>query len=180
MSEAKNVWTPDRGITLPNGARTAQMVSLPEGLFIDASTGKPIVSAVKAPPLDREDKLRDALLEVLGDLDDLEMAYNDVLVCRYIRDKVSEHLVAAPDTKNDDHWQGVVSMVVKVGPRAFVDDDQNKFYGFSVKRGDWVLHRHSDGWNKGVRGVEIYSSLPCRMLQDAHIRAKVRYPGRWF
>lgn len=180
MSEAKNVWTPDRGIVLPNGGAARRTVPIPAGLFVDTNTGKPITESIMAPAFDAEEAVRDGVLEMLGELDDIDLAYNDVMVCKYIRQKVSASLIASSETNKIDEYQGVVGLVLKVGPRAFVDDEQNRFHGFKVERGDWVLYRHSDGWDKGIRALKTYDLFPCRLLQDAHIRAKVRFPGRLF
>jgi hypothetical protein len=142
--------------------------------------GKPV--QVKAPPFDEEDEARKEVFRFLGELDDIEILFNDVLVAKYIRGKVSEHLEASPDTQREDQWQGVCGMVLKLGPTAFQDDQHNKFPPVcrTIKPGDWVLYRSSDGWDKDIQGVGSYKAVKCRVIQDAHIRGRVRYPGRLF
>lgn len=141
--------------------------------------GKPL-SADRAPPFDPEDGWREDVLKRLGDLDDIELLFNDVLVAKYIREMASANIIASQITQNEDNWQGVVGLVLLVGPRAFVDDDNNKFYGKTVKRGDWVLYRNSDGWDKDIQMVGEYNAVKCRIIQDAHIRGRVKFPGRLF
>jgi co-chaperonin GroES (HSP10) len=138
--------------------------------------GKPIARGV--PEFDDEQGCKDYIFGKLGDLGDIELFFNDVLVAKYIREKISENLIASAETQREDQWQGVCGMVLKVGPRAFKDDDHNKFHGISVKPGDWVLYRNSDGWDKNIQMIGEYTAVQCRMIQDAHIRARVRYPGR--
>lgn len=127
-----------------------------------------------------EDDEKEKAYDALGDLSDIEFAFNDVLVLKYIRTSLSEHLQAAAETQREDRWQGSIGLVLKVGPRAFVDDEQNKFYGFSVERGDWVMYRNTDGWDRGIQELYgLHRFADCRIIQDAHIRAKVKYPGRF-
>lgn len=143
--------------------------------------GKPIGAAVPRQPhwLDEEQGVKDQTLIDLGDLDDIELFYNDVLVIKYVRENVGAGLIAAPETQMEDRWQGVVGMVLKVGPRAFVDDEKNQFYGITVKPGDWVLYRYNDGWDKHVLTTTWPpQAAECRVIQDAHIRGRVKYPGR--
>lgn len=130
------------------------------------------------PKFDPEDNTRQDTFRQLGDLDDIELFFNDVLVAKYIRTKVSANLQAAPETEREDNWQGVVGLVLKLGPRAFVDDDNNKFHGIKPAVGDWVLYRNSDGWDKGIQFVGEYTWAKCRIIQDVHIRGRVKYPGR--
>lgn len=138
--------------------------------------GQPL--APRVPAFDPEDNYRQDTFRQLGDLDDIELFFNDVLVAKYIRKKVSENFYAAPETEREDNWQGVVGLVLKVGPRAFVNDANNNFHGITVKPGDWVLYRNSDGWDKDIRFVGEYTWAKCRIIQDVHIRGRVRYPGR--
>lgn len=151
---------------------------MPGPVSLLGMNGQPIVP--KAPKFDDEAAYRQEIFERLGDLADIELLFNDVLVAKYIREKVSEHIIASHETQREDSWQGVVGLVLKVGPRAFVDDEQNKFHGANVERGDWVLYRNSDGWDKNIQMIGEYEAVQCRIIQDAHIRGRVKYPGRLF
>jgi hypothetical protein len=144
--------------------------------------GQPL--RARAPAFDDEIAHKAEIFRRLGDLDDIELLFNDVLVAKYIRGNVSEHLVAAPQTQREDQWQGVCGLVLKLGPTAFVDDEHTKFpvmkWGRPITPGDWVLYRNSDGWDKDIQMVGEYDAVKCRIIQDAHIRGRVRYPGRLF
>jgi hypothetical protein len=141
--------------------------------------GQPISGGLaKVPTFSEEDDCRQDIMRRLGDLDDIELFFNDVLVAKYIREMASENIIASAVTQLEDNWQGVVGLVLKVGPRAYVDDGTNKFYGLSVRPGDWVLYRNSDGWDKDIQCVGEYTAVRCRIIQDAHIRGRVKYPGR--
>lgn len=153
-------------------------------LMVPATTltgidGRPLSRAAN-PAFDEEEETKQFLYDYLGPLDDIELFFNDVLVCKYLRREVAKGLLAAEATRLEDKWQGVVGLVLKVGHRAFVDDERTKFYGVSVKRGDWVLYRNTDGWDKDIIpvGDRIREPAQCRIIQDAHIRGRVKYPGR--
>jgi hypothetical protein len=191
MSAEPKVFVPDRGIKLPDGARPVIPVAATAALNLD---GQPTGLKGGAPPFDTEEGAKKFIFGKLGDLKDVRFLFNEVLVAKYIRQKVSENLVASADTQQMDRWQGVIGMVLKIGPTAYQDDEGTKFpwdlwlkAGLvrekgecPIKPGDWVLYRHSDGWDKGVRAMHDYGVFECRALQDAHIRGIVDYPGRWF
>jgi hypothetical protein len=144
--------------------------------------GNPLVA--RAPLFDEELVFKDEILRRLGDLEDIELLFNDVLVAKYIRGKVSEHLEAAAETQREDQWQGVCGLVLKVGTTAFIDDEHTKFpvkkWARPIVKGDWVLYRSSDGWDKDIQMVGEYTAVKCRIIQDAHIRGRVKFPGRLF
>lgn len=150
---------------------------MPTGGLVGIAPRSPAAQVVA---FNEENDVKQAIFRGLGDLDDVELLFNDVLVAKYIREKVSTNLIAAAETQREDVWQGVVGLVLKVGPRAFVDDANNKFYGVTVERGDWVLYRSSDGWDKDIQMVGSYDAVKCRIIQDCHIRGRVKYPGRLF
>lgn len=154
--------------------------------------GTPIGIA-RAPAFDEEEDHKQEIFTRIGEIDGIFL-FNEVLVAKYIREKISEHLVASAETRREDIWQGVVGLVLMVGPTAFQDDEATKFPWEAwirakvitergqapIKRGDWVLYRSSDGWDKDLQLTGEYEVAHCRVLQDAHIRGKVKYPGRWW
>ncbi len=142
--------------------------------------GKPLP---KASDFDDETAAKEEVFRLLGDLKDIEILFNDILVAKYIRRNVSKNLIASPETQREDQWQGVCGMVLKIGPTAFQDDEHNKFPEItrSIKRGDWVLYRSSDGWDKDIQTIDgSLMAVKCRWIQDAHIRGRVKFPGRLF
>ncbi len=143
--------------------------------------GRP-TSMVKNPAFDEEIYTKEDTFKRLGDLKDIEILFNDVLVAKHIRTRVSEHIEAAPETQREDVYQGVVGLVVKIGPTAFVDDEHTTFpvkkWHRPIAVGDWVLYRSSDGWDKDIAPVEGILAVKCRMIQDAHIRGRVKFPAR--
>lgn len=139
--------------------------------------GAPITG--RAPWFTDEQDVKNFLFENLGPLDDIDLFFNDVLVAKYIREEIGAGLIAAPETQREDSWQGVVGLVLKLGPRAFENDERNNFYGVKPEVGDWVLYRNSDGWDKDIAYLSSRTTFAkCRIIQDVHIRGRVKYPGR--
>ena len=111
--------------------------------------------------------------EDVGDVTGYEVFHSQVLCGIYERpEKTAGGIILAPTTKREDLFQGVVGLVLKVGPGAFVDDQLNKFHGMSVKEGDWVVFRTSDGWKTAINGKH------CSLLEDAHIKARIQHPDQ--
>ena len=111
------------------------------------------------------------LQTAVGDLSTVEVFNNQILVAIYMRpEKTKSGIYLSDSTRNEDKWQGKVGLVLKKGPLAFVDDATHAFEGLDVEPGQWAVFSHSDGWSLDVHGV------PCRMLQDVHIRARIQSP----
>jgi co-chaperonin GroES (HSP10) len=116
---------------------------------------------------------REALLAKIGDLSDIEIFQNKVLVAIYQRPKVTAggiHLT--DDALDEDLHQGKVALVVAVGPQAFKPDPDGRWTFPDVKVGDWVFFRVSDGWNTSIHRV------PCRMLDDTQVRGRTQHPDQ--
>ena len=111
------------------------------------------------------------LLSKIGDLSDIELMHNNILVAVYIRPEKTASGIHLPDTnRKEDEYQGKVGLVVKQGPLAFKDDKNFQWGGQSLKTGDWVCFRVSDGWQMKVNGVL------CRVFEEVHIRGKLAAP----
>src|SRR5436853_7596118 len=75
-----------------------------------------------------------------------EVFHNRVLVATYIApERTKGGIIRVDRTLAEDRFQGKVGLVIKCGPLAFVDDKVAKFGGATVKPGDWVTFRPSDG-----------------------------------
>jgi co-chaperonin GroES (HSP10) len=113
------------------------------------------------------------LLEDIGDLSNVEIFNNQILVAVYIRpNKTKSGIYLSDQSREEDKVQGKVGLVVKKGPSAFVDDGNEWFKDISVEVNDWVVFRPSDGWSITVNNVL------CRMIDDTAIRGKVDAPDR--
>jgi len=113
----------------------------------------------------------EVISEAVGNVDDYDLFHNLVLIGVYKRpEKTQGGIILTTNTQKEDIYQGIAGYVLKVGPAAFKDDEHNKFHGKTVKPGDWVVYRTSDGWLTSINGQE------CRILEDAKIKARIPNP----
>lgn len=131
----------------------------------------PLISRMKIVHL--EDPV-EAILREVGDLTGIEPLNQQVLVAIYIRPATqTTGGVYIPETVTDeDRFQSKVGLVLKRGPRAFVDDGPVKFYGFKLGLGDWAVFRPSDGIKMQI------GERDCRLIPDVHFRCKLQHPDQ--
>jgi co-chaperonin GroES (HSP10) len=114
---------------------------------------------------------KQALLDELGDISEIELLNTNVLVAVYIRpEKTKGGIIMTEQARDEDRYQSKVGLIIKTGPTAFVESDGKWFSGLDLKAGDWVIFRPSDGWNITVNGVL------CRMFDDAIIKGRIPHP----
>jgi len=114
---------------------------------------------------------RETLLKELGDISKIELMNTHVLVAVYIRpEKTKGGIIMTNKARDEDRNQSKAGLIIKVGPSAFVDEDGKWFNGTSLKVGDWVVFRPSDGWHITINGVI------CRMFDDTAVRARIPHP----
>ena len=119
----------------------------------------------------KRDDPRKFFLDEMGDLSGVDVFHNLILVKIYERPAMTSGGIWRPDQNlKEDIWQGVVGLVIAKGPLAFKNDDKNDFAGKNVDVGDWILFRTADTGRLHINGKE------CRILQDAHVRAKLSNP----
>ena len=107
----------------------------------------------------------------IGDISNIEVLHNQILVGVYIRpEKTKGGILLTSQTRDEDRYQGKAGLVLKKGPLAFVDDDNNKFHGQNVDVGDWVFYRVSDGFPLVLNGTL------CRLLEEVHVKGKIPSP----
>ena len=116
------------------------------------------------------------LLKKVGDLSDFKITFNQILCAVYLRPAQAQFKtlkLELPDgTRDEDRYQGKVGLVLKMGPRAFVDDAERQFHNFSVRVGDWIVFRASDGWQITLAENQVL----CRMFTEWDIRGVVASP----
>lgn len=89
-----------------------------------------------------------------GEQDKIDLFGARVLVATYMRpEKTQGGIILTDSVRREDQFQGRVGLVLKMGPAAFQDSDGVKFYGKSLKVGDWCYYRPSDGVGIAVNGV---------------------------
>jgi len=106
---------------------------------------------------------KDQILKEIGDISEIEIFNNQVLVAIYIRpEKTAGGILITPNIREEDKWQGKIGLVLKKGPIACMED--------GIEVNDWVVFRPSDGWGLTVNGQM------CRLLDDLIIRGRVEHP----
>lgn len=116
---------------------------------------------------------KSVLLKEIGDLKNIDIFNNQVLVAIYIRpEKTKSGILLPGQTRDEDKWQGKVGLIVKKGPTAFHDDNGEWFKNVNVDTGDWVVFRPSDGWQLTVNNVL------CRILDDINIKGTIDHPDK--
>jgi co-chaperonin GroES (HSP10) len=109
----------------------------------------------------------------VGSIDGHQVLFQNVLVALYIRNegKTESGLIIPDKVFEEDRYQAKAAMVLKLGPTAFVDtEDGPKFGGFTVKPGDWVVFRPSEGLAMQI------GQCKCRLIADVHIKMVIDHP----
>lgn len=122
---------------------------------------------------------RDVIWGAVGaDIEKVEPFNQQVLVAIYIRPatRTAGGLEIAEEAIDEDRYQGKVGMVLKKGPRAFVDDPKLGviFHGQNVEPGDWVVYRASDGLKGMIGDREV------RFIPDVYIKCRIDHPDAVF
>lgn len=134
-----------------------------------------VISARKTTLIAASTDPKQALLDAVGDLSSFDIFHNQILVAIYVRpEKTKGGIILTDKTLEEDEYQGKVGLVVKKGPSAFLDSEDDDFQGQNVSEGDWVVFRVGDGWQLTIRDTA------CRILTDRTIRMRVKNPGDIF
>ena len=114
------------------------------------------------------------ILDELGDISELKVFHNLVLVALYKRPALMKYgsleIELIDKSLREDEFQGVVGLVVAKGSAAFRDDGTKTFYDDDVQIGDWVYFRASDGLRMMVKNTL------CRRIEDIFICGTVPHP----
>ena len=121
---------------------------------------------------------KQTLLDKVGDLSGIEVFGTDVLVGIYMRpNRTKSGLYLSDATVDEDRWQSKAALVLKLGNTAFCDENGVKFRDINV--GDWIIIRPSDGFAVQLSSTSATTSreaVPCRIVTDIHIRARITHP----
>lgn len=113
---------------------------------------------------------KEAILNAIGDLSEVELFHNQILLAIYIRpEKTKSGLILTDSHRDEDRYQSKVGLLVKRGPLAF-EQDGNWFSNLTFGDHDWLVFRPSDGWSITVNGVL------CRIFDDVNIKGRVPHP----
>jgi hypothetical protein len=120
--------------------------------------------------MSHEEDPKKKLLEELGDISNVELFHNQVLLAVYLRpEKTKSGLILTANHLDEDRYQSKVGLLIKRGPLAF-EQDGNWFTGVTFEDHDWLIFRPSDGWSITVNGVL------CRIFDDISIKGRAPHP----
>lgn len=132
-----------------------------------------------------DDDPKKAILDRLGDISDVQIAQNEVLIAVYRRPEKSAGGIILPESNlNEDKYQGKVGLVLKVGAACRFerqDERTGVTYGIPISVHDWVVVRPSDTWalefNARPDAMSREDFLWCRLVYDDQIRMKIPNPS---
>jgi len=116
-----------------------------------------------------------AIWDALGDISDIEIFNNQVLLAVYLRPKQTKSGILLPEQHMDeDKYQSKVGLMIKKGDSAFEDNKGEWFKGIKkdFEVGDWLITRPSDGWSITINNVL------CRVVDDFNVRGRVDNPDK--
>ena len=116
--------------------------------------------------------IKKATLKALGNLKNERVLHSQVLVAIWAGTQyhAGTKILKSDKALQETIYQGSVGIVIKVGAGAFKDVPGAKFYGETLKVGDFVLMKPSDGLQLMINGV------PCRLFEDVNIKMVVSDP----
>lgn len=121
---------------------------------------------------------RQEILQRIGDLSNIEVFGNDIMVAVYMRpEKTKSGIILTDTSRAEDAFQGKCGLIVKMGPTAYMDEEGAKFR--DIKEHDWVVFRASDGWPVTLNAANSVSSkdaVICRIITDINIRMRISSP----
>lgn len=144
------------------------------------------MSAVfKSKQNDPSEEQKREILKKLGDVSGFEIAQNEVLLAIYQRPELTAGGIAlVSQTLKEDIYQGKVGLVVKIGEHCQFDRADpytNIQTGIPISLHDWVVVRPSDTWaldiNMHSETLSKKDFVPCRLVKDKDIRAKIPHPA---
>lgn len=134
-----------------------------------------IASATKIEQISQSTDKRKAIIDAVGDLNDVEVLTDLVLVGTYIRDeKTAKGLYLPTEHLKEDEFQGKVGLVLKKGPLAYGDWEQGQDIGQNAKLHSWVVFAIKDTWPLQINGVA------CRVVPYDKLRMRVPNPAMVF
>ena len=121
-------------------------------------------------PMSHDEDPKQNLLDQLGDISQVELFHNQVLLAVYLRpEKTKSGLILTANHLDEDKYQSKVGLLIKRGPLAF-EQDGNWFTGMTFQDHEWLIFRPSDGWSITVNGVL------CRIFDDISIKGRAPHP----
>jgi hypothetical protein len=132
------------------------------------------VSVLSAPKIEQISQAADkktAIIKAVGDLSGVRVCSDLVLMGTYIQGDRTAGGVYRPTTVlQESEFQGKVGLVLKAGPLAFGDWEDDDERGQNAKPHTWVIYQIKDAWPMQ------FNQTACRMIPYNKIRMVISDP----
>jgi co-chaperonin GroES (HSP10) len=109
-------------------------------------------------------------------IDEIHVMGEDVLLGVYMRpEKTKGGLLLAQQSRQEDEYQGLACVILKMGVLAFVEDETHKYGDRKPQVGDWVAVKKSQGFSFKI-GVSSTEVQPCRLMHESGIKLIISEP----
>ena len=130
-----------------------------------------VLSASKIEQISQSSDPKAAILKAVGNLGDQVVFSDLVLVGTYIRnEKTSGGIIRPTENVKEDEYQGKVGLVLKKGPLAYADWEDDETRGQSAQIHSWVVFAIKDTWPVQINGT------PCRFVPYDKLRMRLTDP----
>lgn len=134
-----------------------------------------IASASKIEQISQAKDKRQGIIDAVGDLSGVDVLTDLVLVGTYIRDeKRASGLILPQDHLKEDEFQGKTGLVLKRGPLAYGDWEDDGTRGSNAKLHSWVVFAIKDTWPLQL------NSVACRVVPYDKLRMRINDPKMVF
>jgi co-chaperonin GroES (HSP10) len=134
-----------------------------------------VLSANKIEQISQSSDPKAAIIKAVGDLSKVKIAADLVLLGTYIRnEKTAGGIIRPLDTLKEDEYQGKVGLVLKTGPNACGDSEDEASLGQNATLHTWVVYHIKDTWPMQLNGTA------CRLVPYDKIRMQIPEPSMVF
>lgn len=135
----------------------------------------PVHSAQKIEFISQAKDKKKAIISAVGDLSSVEVFSDLVLVGTYIEDEMTAGGIIKPkETVQESEFQGKVGLVLKAGPLAYGDWEDDAERGMNAKPHTWVVFAIKDTWPLQV------NKTACRVVPYEKLRMRIDDPAMVF
>lgn len=133
----------------------------------------PVHSAPKIAQIIQENDPKKAILKAVGDISNQEVFADLVLIGTYIRPEKSKtsSIILPKEYLEEDEHQSKVGLVLKKGPLAFADWEDENSAGQNAQENTWVVFAIKDTWAVQINGA------PCRFVPYEKLRMRITDPS---
>lgn len=132
----------------------------------------PVHSASKIEQISRSADPKKAIIAAVGDLSKAKISADLVLLGTFIRnERTAGGIIRPTEVLQEDEHQGKVGLVLKAGPLAYADWEDDEARGKSAELHTWVVYAIKDSWPVQINGTA------CRFIAYDKIRMQVPEPS---